>query len=327
MSYKIGIPRALMFHYYYPSWEVFFQEMGMEVVLSPETNKRILDEGVKRAVDDLCLPFKVYYGHVLELLDRVNYLFVPRLISLGKGNAVCPKFMGLPDMVRATFKQVPPLIEPVVDLRKGLFPLRRIAHQIGEKLKVNYWRVEKAYWKALKKQREFAEIQQRGFTPVEAMRILKNGSVESQAGRDNGLRVAVLGHSYITNDKYLSMDIVGHLRKMGVKVVTLEMFRPGLLEKAAERQPKKLFWLYNREVMGAAYHLLFESKERVQGIIQITAFGCGPDSLVNELVSINSKKHQDISLLNINIDEHSGQAGLITRLEAFIDLLERRKMA
>src|SRR5690554_4014161 len=103
LVFKIGIPRALMFHYYYPAWENFFQELGMEVILSPETNKKILDDGVKRAVDDLCLPFKVYYGHVLQLIDKVDYIFVPRLISLGDKNAVCPKFMGLPDMIRAAF--------------------------------------------------------------------------------------------------------------------------------------------------------------------------------------------------------------------------------
>ena len=63
----IGIPRALMYHYYYPAWQAFFRELGQVVLLSPETNKEILDQGVKAAVDDICLPFKVYYGHVLSL--------------------------------------------------------------------------------------------------------------------------------------------------------------------------------------------------------------------------------------------------------------------
>jgi len=307
ISNKIGIPRALIYHYYYPAWEIFFKDLGMEVVFSPETNKKILDQGVKIAVDDLCLPFKVYYGHVLELKDQVNYLFVPRLVSLGKGNAVCPKFMGLPDMLRASIKQLPPLIEPVIDLRHKLFSLRRIAHQIGKQLGVSCWRVERAYWKALNKLREFRYLQKSGFTT------------------DNkSLMIAVLGHSYIINDQYISMDIINHLQKMGAGVITMDMLKRKTLERAARQQPKKLFWIYNREIMGAAYYFLSMFPQQIQGIIQVTAFGCGPDSLVKELVDIKGKKNR-IAILNINVDEHSGEAGLITRLEAFIDLLERRK--
>lgn len=326
MSYKIGIPRALMYHYYYPAWERFFLDLGMDVILSPETNKKILDDGVKRAVDDLCLPFKVYYGHVLQLLNHVDYIFVPRLISLGKHNAVCPKFMGLPDMVRATFKKLPPLIEPAIDLRKGLFPLRKVAHQIGEKLKVNYLKVEWAYWRAVKRYREFERIQKKGYTPSESMKILKRGEKEAVKKTDSKkqLKVALLGHSYITNDKHISMDMIKHLNKMGVRVITLEMLEEREIERAASQQPKKLFWIYNRQVMGSAYHLIY--KEKVDGIIQVTAFGCGPDSLVSDLVEIRGKE-KGISILNINLDEHSGQAGLITRLEAFVDLLKRRRLA
>jgi len=160
-----------MYHYYYPGWKEFFKYIDMDIIVSPETNKKILDEGVKRAVDDLCLPFKVYFGHIYYLMNKVDYLFVPRFISLGKNNNVCPKFMGLPDMLRASFNNLPPFIEPVVDFRKGLFPLWKIAHEVGSKLNAAYWKVEKAYWKALKKQREFEIIENEGFTPNESMDV------------------------------------------------------------------------------------------------------------------------------------------------------------
>lgn len=310
MEVRVGIPRALLYHYYQPAWEVFFKALGSKVIISPETNKKILDQGVRVAVDDICLPFKVYFGHIIELRDRVDYLFVPRFISLGKNNYVCPKFMGLPDMLTATFNELPEMIKPVVDLRPGLRSIRKIAHQIGQKLGVGYFRIERAFRQAVQQHLEFSIEQQKAFT----------------GGSDGSLRVAILGHAYLTYDKLTSMDIAGHLSKMGVNVITLEMIAPALLEKAATRQPKKLFWIYNRQVMGAAYHLLFEQEGQIDGIIQLTAFGCGPDSMIKELINIRGKK-MGVAILDINIDEHSGQAGLITRLEAFIDLLERKVLA
>src|SRR5690554_770422 len=129
---KIGIPRALMYHYYYPSWETFFKELNMELIVSKETNKKILEEGAKLAVDDICLPFKVYYGHVLDIKNKVDFLFVPRFISLGQNNFVCPKFMGLPDMLKANIKGLPEIIEPTIDLRKGFRPLRKVFGEVGK---------------------------------------------------------------------------------------------------------------------------------------------------------------------------------------------------
>ena len=96
-------------------------------------------------------------------------------------------------------------------------------------------------------------------------------------------------------------------------------------EKAAKYQKKDSFWYFNRLIMGTAYHYLYNYPEEVDGMIQLNAFGCGPDSLIKELIDLKAKKTSKISILNINLDEHSGRAGLKTRLEAFIDLLYRKK--
>ncbi len=328
MSNKIGIPRALMYHYYYPMWKVFLNELGLELKLSPRTNKKIINQGVKIAVDDICLPFKVYYGHVLELKDKVDYLLVPRFISLGTNNFVCPKFMGLPDMLRANITGLPKLIEPVIDLRKGFMPVRRTAREIGKIFNMGFWEVERAYRKAIKVQKEFEKIQVEGKSTVDAINILfnkhENQNEYTEDNEINKLNIAVLGHAYIINDDYMSMNIIKHLEDMGLNVTTVEMYDHSSLESAATLQNKKLFWYFNRKVMGTAYHLF--SEDKIDGIVQVTAFGCGPDSLVKELIDIRGKRN-NVSILNINIDEHSGENGLITRLEAFVDLLERRKLA
>ncbi|MFP4661513.1 MAG: acyl-CoA dehydratase activase-related protein [Halanaerobiales bacterium] len=362
MSVKIGVPRALMYHYYYPMWKSFFNELELELILSPETNKKILDQGVRIAVDDICLPFKVYYGHVLDLIGKVDYIFVPRFISLGKYNYVCPKFMGLPDMLKATIKDLPELIEPVIDLRKGFTPLRKIAMQIGKRFKKGFWEIERAYRKAVKVQSHFDTLQIEGNNPTEAIEKtlckyhyissslnrqykikhsqeiqdyiaaskrtdynqLKNSDGINRENSVKKLNITVLGHAYILNDNFISMNIIKHLKELGAEIKTVEMFDNNSLEDAAALQEKKVFWYFNRKVMGAAYNVLTK-KDQLDGIVQVTAFGCGPDSLVKELIDIRGKR-SNVSILNINLDEHSGEAGLLTRLEAFVDLLERRKI-
>ena len=101
MTLKIGIPRALLYYYYWPLWRTFFQELGFEVIESGNTTKELIDKGIKVSVSDICVPIKILNGHVLELLEHdVDYIFIPRMMNIRKGEYFCPKFMGLPDMVR-----------------------------------------------------------------------------------------------------------------------------------------------------------------------------------------------------------------------------------
>jgi predicted nucleotide-binding protein (sugar kinase/HSP70/actin superfamily) len=333
LSKKIGIPRSLLYYYYYPAWEEFFHNLGYKVVLSPPTNKSILDDGVRRSVDDLCLPFKVYFGHVKWLIDRVDYLFIPRLISFGKGDKFCPKFMGLPDMIRSVFSdsELPNILEPVIENKNRFLPFHDSAQEVGKKLNANYMQIEGAYWKALLKQREFISIENKKYSSEEAINLLKSNEKvkEDKEITENRITVVLLGHSYLINDKFMSMGLFEHLSEMNVDYITPEMLKMGQIEEAAHGQNKPSFWYFNRHIMGAAYHYLNnrENRKMVDGLIQVTAFGCGPDSLISQLIDIRGKVEKDISILNINIDEHGGQAGLKTRLEAFVDLLERRNSA
>ncbi len=75
MAPKVGIPRALHYYNYFPLWKTFFTELGAKVVLSPPTNRRVLDAGVKHASSEVCLPVKVYLGHIDALRHEVDYLF------------------------------------------------------------------------------------------------------------------------------------------------------------------------------------------------------------------------------------------------------------
>ncbi|MCG8532537.1 MAG: acyl-CoA dehydratase activase-related protein, partial [Desulfovibrionales bacterium] len=94
MVKTVGIPRCLFYYNYFPGWNEFFHGFGAKVILSPPTNKKILDLGVQQAVDEVCLPVKLFFGHVEILKKKVDYLFVPRIMSVTPKEWICPKFLG-----------------------------------------------------------------------------------------------------------------------------------------------------------------------------------------------------------------------------------------
>ena len=118
---KIGIPRALLYYWYGPAWQAFFRAAGLEPVVSPPTNKAIMTAGLKAAVDEICLPVKIFIGHCLELQKTCDAVLVPRLTSVARKEFTCPKFMGLPDMVRRLLPQRPSSSgkAPAVSSRNG----------------------------------------------------------------------------------------------------------------------------------------------------------------------------------------------------------------
>jgi len=105
---RVGIAASLLYYHYFYLWKTFFEELGLEVVVSSPTNKKIVENGVKKAVDDICLPVKLTFGHVMDLAGRVDYLFIPRLVSLEPDAFTCPKIIGLPDMIKANLDNLPP---------------------------------------------------------------------------------------------------------------------------------------------------------------------------------------------------------------------------
>ncbi len=116
---QIGIPRALFYYHYYPLWRAFFDALDVTCVVSPPTHKGIVAQGAARVTGDNCLPLKVYLGHVLSLVGRVDYLFVPLIRTLMSDEENCARLRGLPDLVRSLVPESPPLLAPEIDLQSG----------------------------------------------------------------------------------------------------------------------------------------------------------------------------------------------------------------
>ncbi|MFX4260933.1 acyl-CoA dehydratase activase-related protein [Pelotomaculum propionicicum] len=323
MSLKIGIPRSLLYYYYYPLWRVFFEELGAEVVLSSHSAKGILAEGLKNAVDEVCLPVKMFYGHVLDLSGKADMIFLPRIVSVHKREYICPKFLGLPDMIRC-LKNLPPLIEVDINLYKNNKDFFSAVTNIGNIFTKNRLEIWQACLKALKVQKKYFKLMQMGLMPSEALAIIE-GRVEDKAlPEGDELLIVLIGHPYNIYDPYISMDIISRLRSMGAVVATAEHVSEKIIKSNAARLPKKLFWTLGSRMIGAAFHYL--EQPDVSGMVHVAAFGCGPDSMTGEIIERYARR-AGMPFLSLTLDEHTGEAGILTRLEAFLDMVRWRKAA
>ena len=118
------------------------------------------------------------------------------------------------------------------------------------------------------------------------------------------------------------MDISKKLEKMDIRVFNSDELTEEQLKGGMSQLNTELYWANQLEMTGCAGH--YFQDERIDGVITITAFGCGPDSLMIEDIKRKAKNYNK-PLLNLTIDEHTGEAGFITRIEAFCDMLYRKK--
>ncbi len=319
---RVGIPQGLFYFYHYPLWKTFFSDLGAEVITSGPTSRQTIDVGIDHAVDECCLPIKVYFGHVYQMMQQQpDYILVPRLISTEHRSYICPKFMGIPDMIRATMPDCPPLIDITIDCSRETRQLWRDIYQLGTLFKASRKSTKAAYEHGLQEMRSLRVLVRQGYTPGEAMQLWENNGEGQTLDNNSDICVGVLGHGYSLYDPAISLNLIQRLRDLGCKVVLLESCSRDLVEQEAARLPKKVFWTLGRKMLGSA--LVMDQSEDIDGIVYLACFGCGPDSMVGDIVS-RKVNHKPFML--VTIDEHSGEGGLLTRLEAFCDMLRRKQV-
>jgi predicted nucleotide-binding protein (sugar kinase/HSP70/actin superfamily) len=332
---RVGVPQALLFWEYAPLWLKLLGELGAETVVSGETTRGTLDAGVSRAVDEVCLPVKICYGHCVEVARQVDVVFLPRLVAVEPRAYICPKFMGLPDMVGPAVGGTGRLLSPVLDLRRGGSGLAEMAREVARALGAGPRAARRALAVAGRAQAQAEERWEHGDLPPAALRALgylpggeapaaraAGASRPAGGGATRGC-LGVMGHPYNVYDRLVSMDLLRRLGDVGWEVATAETVAPADRAEGARQLRKELFWTLGRRVYGAAAHLM--QAGRVAGLIYLVSFGCGPDSLVGELVAREAERRGAPFLL-LTVDEHTGEAGAWTRVEAFLDMIEWREM-
>jgi predicted nucleotide-binding protein (sugar kinase/HSP70/actin superfamily) len=293
---RVGIPKGLLYYKYYPFLESFFTELGAEIVSSTDTNKEILDKGVMYCVDEACLPVKVFHGHVASIKDKCDVMVIPRIMQLREREFICPKFCGLPEMVVNSIPDMPKAtMAPIYATSRA--KLYEWAKDAGSLVTNDISKIKIAFNKAVDEQKKF-----------------KSG-IKNNKGR---LNIALAGHPYNIYDNYLNMNLVKKLDKLGVGVITEEYVDDDLIDYEVKHLYKRPFWTFARNTYGFTVHMAMSKK--VDGIVYISSFACGIDSVLIELIK---DRIGDFPFMVLKIDEHTGEAGLDTRIEAYVDMLER----
>lgn len=324
---RVGIPRSLLYYKYLPFWKTYLAGLGLEVETSPMTNRSILSAGVKVAENELCVPVKAFYGHCMWLRDKVDALFVPRVVSVEERAYTCPKFLGLPDMISAVADtlELPPLLTPKLNQRERPSEFKwQLINFARDEFGVGKLDAVAALEAARRAQQQYQDGLKAGRTPLDLLpqsRLNRpRRRTESRGGRPQ--RIGLLGHPYNIYDGYITQNLISRLEEMGTELVVPEMIDHHELMEAATDVPKQLYWTYEKEIMGAIN--LWTERKMVDGVVYVLAFACGPDSLIQVLIEHRARVH-GVPLMSLTIDEHSGEAGLVTRIEAFVDMLMRKK--
>lgn len=293
---KIGIPRSLFYYYYYGDiWKTFFKNLNISYIVSPNTNKEIMDRGIKVASDEMCLALKNYLGHVDYLKDKCNYILVPRICNYKSSDQSCTNFWAAYDIVNNLFDIN--ILNYNVDLEKGE-TLKKGLYKIGKYLGKEKKEIKKAYKKA---------IYEYYIKRKKEIEINKN-KLESKK-----TKILIVSHSYNTYDSFIGNDIIKYLTKEDVKIIYSDKFDKKITSKLSKRLTKSLYFKYSKESIGSIVYAL----DKIDGIIFLSSFPCAPDSLVNELVMRKIKKPH----INLIIDGNETFTGIETRLESFLDVL------
>ncbi|RJP29247.1 MAG: hypothetical protein C4536_11755 [Actinobacteria bacterium] len=322
---RIGIPRALMFYRYYPFLKAFLESYGCNVQPSPPTNLEILGEGTDICVDDVCVAVKVLFGHVSQLAHKVDAILIPRLVSVekrGYDTFTCPKLIAAPDMIRYSFPHLPPPLEFTVDISNA--PWWWGCVRLVRRLDLPLRGIARPYMTAVREQERYEGMLRSGLLPSDALKRMYNGNgVPRPAYISEGdVIVAVVGHPYLLGDPIVNKRLIHWLDASGAKVLGSTMLSQEDLEREEPSLPP-LSWSYERELLAASSS--FMKRKDVDGMIYLTSFGCGPDSLVTEMVRRELKPAGDQVLMEMVLDEHSAESGVRTRAEAFVDMLRHRK--
>jgi predicted nucleotide-binding protein (sugar kinase/HSP70/actin superfamily) len=336
---RIGIPRALMFYRYLPLWHTFFERLGWRVVIS---------EGVRQKekivyFEDSCLPMKLLVTHAVQLKDKVDHLFIPRLVSIHRTYIMCPKFRGAPDIVRIATEGKVSVIDETVDLRKGGISLLQSFLKIGEKLGASRQEGKRAFREAEKSFSKFqkdcvnrinrlptGQLFEMNIPTPPTLKISPplaggdEGEGESVKGIGSPLRIAFIGHPYNLFDVDINKDLLALARGLEMEIITSDLLSEKEIDREVSDLSKEIYWSSGREIVGSLFHFLSGG---VDGVIFLTSFKCGIDALLQEFVKrrLKVRGESSVPLLILSLDEHTGREGLTTRLEAFRDVVDERR--
>lgn len=313
----IGIPRGLtLFYQQFPFWRTFFEALDFQVVVSKPTDMQLVKESIELMVSETCYPVEVMHGHVNDLLSRnVDYIFMPFIVNAKAeknnttSNCNCPWVQSYPFMMKAAFQDdeiKEKFLIPTLHFRFfGRVLNNEMGNYFNDKFGISKSKIKQAIKMADNAQADFENrVKQRGREVLSNLPQGKNIAV-------------ILGRPYNTCDPALNLRLVEKLINLDVLPIPLD-FLPLDGENIFDEYPM-MYWPNGQKILSAAR--IIHRDERMFAVY-LGNFRCGPDSFLTHFVQneMNGKP-----FLHLQVDQHSADAGLITRCEAFLDSLKGYK--
>jgi predicted CoA-substrate-specific enzyme activase len=316
---RIGIPRVLTFHELFPFWRAFFRHLDMDVVLSDGTHPGIVQRAAHQAASETCFPIKLVSGHVLDLLEKdVDDIFLPAVLDREDPapgqphNHYCPLIPASSYMVKARLdierRGVGVLAFPLGlrEPRTRRYELKVLARRLGVPLR----KVLAAAERGDEAQRAFCDAVRR-----------RGEEVLSGLAEEGPPAVVVVGRPYSTCDPGACQNLPQKLRKLGALPIPVDFLAGRQVDLSSEHPD--MYWRSGQEILGSAR--VVSAHPRLH-CIYLTSFQCGPDSF---LLTYFRRASNGKPFLELELDDHTAEAGMLTRCEAFLDSLgsarERRR--
>ena len=341
-----------------------FKSLGAEVVIPPYTSKKTLSIGTKYSPEAICLPYKLLLGNYVEAIESgaeaVIMISSPGICRLGEysksiKNALDDlgyhiKYIDL-DLYKGKFVEIFNCLKSVTG-NNNIFEIIKALNLAVNKIfvldnldntlsyyrarEINHGNAEKAYLKGIKWIDEASGKRELKEAHDEAVHQIKKTPIDKD--RDI-LKVDLTGEIFMVLDAFSNQNLENELGRLGVQTrksmnlsgwvksaIIPKIFRKGEthMEKAYKFAKPYLLRDIGGDALESIGDVAYATETGVDGIIHISPFTCMPE-IMSQNIFPSMKQAGAIPILALVLDEQTGRAGYVTRLEAFVDLLHRRK--
>jgi predicted CoA-substrate-specific enzyme activase len=303
-EYIIGIPRCFSIYTLWPLYSWFFHSLGVEAVLS----QIISPEGTARVESSYCFPAEIAHGAVQDIFERnLDYIFLPHFKDMESYEkdapaSFCPITQCLPYYIKKAFPEIPEdkYLLPVVSFMYGVEKAGESFIEMGAKLGFSEKESRNSFEIAYKKQIEyFSRASELGKTAL------------AEARKSKKPVIALLGRPYNAFTADANMGIPRKFATRGYSVIPFD-----ILPFEDKSIYPNMYWYYGQQDMKAS--MLLQDEENIY-VTYISNFSCAPDSfMLHYLKWIMGTK----PFLILEMDSHTADAGVDTRIEAFLDIIE-----
>ncbi|RTZ96870.1 MAG: activase [Deltaproteobacteria bacterium] len=308
----VGLNRSFLVNTYYPLYSTFFSELGFDLIIPDHHDQ----EGIDRRNAPFCYPVELAHGffHALITGDTVpDYLFLPhfKAVPVQNGNAnaqLCPLVQGETFYLQTTFKREldglsargTKVLAPLLDLTAGLATSEKILVKTARDMGIGKRDARRAFNKAIRQQQQCHD----------EMKAIGRQALAELAEDPDKVGVVVLGRPYNAFSKEAHMGIPHKFASRGIMVIPLDF-----IDYEEESGRRHMYWGMGQMILMAGK--VVKRHPQLFGTY-ITNFSCGPDSFViGYFRSLMGRKPS----LTLELDSHTADAGLETRIEAFLDIV------